>query len=190
MLMLAVNYDNTGYMRPGFPGLDMPDFALGAIKPVTYTYRPYFIPTSGNKKVEVLFESDEAKTRTVNIWYGVTIKMSFEGTLCKFGFSALLTTLTTALVLVTSASTIVTYMALYLFKASAKYTLLMYQYSEDFTAYKDHVANKKKERVDYASGELLLKKAAAKSLTEQEIYTLFLDHEFRMNKLDGRDPQL
>lgn len=116
--------------------------------------------------------------------------MSFEGTLCKFGFSALLTTLTTALVLVTSASTIVTYMALYLFKASAKYTLLMYQYSEDFTAYKDHVANKKKERVDYASGELLLKKAAAKSLTEQEIYTLFLDHEFRMNKLDGRDPQL
>merc|ERR1719272_2720229 len=107
MMMLSVNYDNTGAGRPGFPGLDFPSVMLGAVKPVTYSYRPYFIPTKENKKVEVMMNSDSSTKRTVNVWYGVTVKMSFEGNLVTFSLSKLLSAFTTGLVLLSSATTIV-----------------------------------------------------------------------------------
>jgi hypothetical protein len=201
MLMLSVDYANTGYGRPGIPGLDLPAFFLGAIKPITYTYRPYFIPTDSNKQVEVLFHNDDSKKRTVNIWYGMTVKLSFEGSLTKFSMTVLLSTLTTALVLLSSATTIVTYLALYLMKASDKYTLMMYQYTEDFSDYKELVARNSKYRqnephricpVSSPSG-LLLAQAhldESKELNAKEIIRILTDYEVRLNRLDGMDPEL
>jgi hypothetical protein len=200
MMMLAVSYENTGYGRPGIPHVDLPSFFMGEIKPITYTYRPYFIPTTHNKQVEVLFNSDDSKKRTVNIWYGVTVKLSFEGSLTVFSMTVLLSTLTTALVLLTSATTIVTYMALYVMKASDKYTLMMYQYTEDFSDYKDLVRINKKNckephkicPVSSPSG-LLLAQAhmdESKDLTPKEIIRILTDYEVRLNRLDGMDPEL
>merc|ERR1719183_350340 len=129
MLMLSVNYDNVGKMRPGIPGLPQ-------IKPITYTYRPYFVPAKRNKRVEVLQASDSAQERTVNIWYGVTVQLSFEGSIVVFSLTGLLHGFTTGLVLLSSATTIVIYLAIYVFKHKDKYLLQMYQYTEDMSEYK------------------------------------------------------
>merc|ERR1739848_682942 len=102
IVMLSINYDNTGNGRPGIPGLDLPSFMLGAIKPITYGYRPYFIPNNENKKVEALMSSDSSRTRVVNIWYGLTLKMSFEGRLVVFSTSKLLSSFTTGMLLLSS----------------------------------------------------------------------------------------
>jgi len=200
MLMLSVNYDNTGVGRPGFPYIDLPGLFLGAIKPITYTYRPYFIPTTTNKKVEVFFKSEQSTHRTVNVWFGVTVKLSFEGQLVKFSMTQLLTTLTTALVLLSSATTIVTYLALYVMKASDKYTLMMYQYTEDFSEYKDlmkmnrekKAANKPVCPVSSPSGLVLAKAYSGKDekLTNDELLEILTDYEIRLNRLDGVDPEL
>jgi hypothetical protein len=196
MMMLSINYDNTGMGRPGFPGLDFPSIFLGAVKPITYTYRPYFIPTTENKKVETITLSADSSERTVNVWYGVTVKMSFEGKLVKFGFSSLLSALTTALVLVTSATTMVTYAALYLFKASPKYELLMYQYSEDFSDWKNLHASAAKQNApgspDNCTGQTLAEVEMDKNrdLTQDEIKNILITYDLRLNKLDGKDPSL
>merc|ERR1719498_1340 len=129
-MMLTVNYENTGYMRPGIPGLP------GPIKPITYNYRPYFIPRKTNKRVEVKQTNDDSKERVVNIWYGVTVQMSFEGNIVEFSFSQLLHGMTTGLVLLSSATTLVIYIALYLHPRKEKYLLQMYQYTEDMSDYK------------------------------------------------------
>merc|ERR1719409_1165428 len=50
MLLIDVNYANDGYMRPNLP-------FLPEIKPITYTYRPYFIPTTRNEKYELVQHS-------------------------------------------------------------------------------------------------------------------------------------
>lgn len=193
ILMLSVSYDNTGYGRPGFPGLDMPSLWLGSVKPVTYSYRPYFIPTKTNKKVEVIHGSDSS-TRVVNIWYGVTVKMSFEGKLVMFTLSKLLTAFTTGLVLLSSASTIVIYLALYVFKDKAKYLVQMYQYTEDMSDYRGMVSSGIQTETHYATGEILLdvnrRQAQGRALTQDETLSILTDYEIRLNRLDGRDPEL
>lgn len=187
-LMLGINYDNTGKFRPGIPGLDMPFFSLGAIKPITYTYRPYFVPTKENKRVEVMQASDSATERTVNIWYGVTIQMSFEGKIVVFSFSQLLHGFTTGLVLLSSATTLVIYLALYVFKHSEKYQLQMFQYTEDMSRYMELPANR---NCSSFTGEYLLDaEAGNKTLTMEQITSILVDSEIRLNRLDGRDPKL
>jgi len=189
MLMLGINYDNTGYMRPGIPGLDMPSMSLGAIKPITYTYRPYFVPTKSNKRVEVIQGGgDDATKRTLNIWYGVTVKMSFEGKIVVFSMSQLLHGFTTGLVLLSSATTIVIYLALYIFKHSEKYGLQMYQFTEDMTNYNGLAA---KRDVSSFTGDMLMKAENAKTpLTLEQITGILVDSEIRLNRLDGRDPKM
>lgn len=105
------------------------------IKPITYQYRPYFLPTHENKIFQLMQTSDDAKTRTVDVWYGVTIKFQFNGRLVKFSWPELLKTLTTGLVLLSMATTLVAVTASYILPLSHKYQVLMYQLSEDFTDY-------------------------------------------------------
>jgi hypothetical protein len=198
MLMLSVSYDNTGPGRPGFPfmeGWGMDDVPLlGAIKEITYTYRPYFVPSNDNKKVEVKFDSDASKTRTVNVWYGITVKLSFEGKLVKFSAAAVFTALATALVLLTSATTIVTYGVLYL--GPTKYGLLMYQTSEDFTNWKEMRSNKSAtgafgKTVDYVTGQTLIEAMDKDEvLSKDQLLNILMAYEVRLNKLDGQDPHL
>lgn len=189
MMMLTVSYDNTGHWRPGFPGLDMMfgSIGMGAIKPITYTYRPYFVPTKANKRVEVQQASDKVTHRVVNIWYGVTVQYSFEGKLVEFSFAGLLKALTTGLVLLSSATTIVIYFALYVAKYKDKYLGQMYQFTEDMSNYKklDH----KKEAVSSWSADKMLLAAEGK-LTLDDIQEIMIDTEIRLNRLDGRDPQM
>jgi len=193
MLMLSVSYENMGPMRPGIPGIDMPSFLLGAIKPITYTYRPYFIPTQSNKRVEVLQESDSSTSRTVNVWYGVTVQMSFEGQVVVFSFSQLLHGFTTGLVLLSSATSIVVALAIYVFPHKEKYLLQMYQYTEDMSDYKSLPHDK----LDVTShtGKYLhdARKATgseSSELTNQQITDILVDYEIRLNRIDGRDPKL
>jgi hypothetical protein len=67
MLLLDVNYNNNGYLRPGIPGTEA--FGMG-IKPVTYIYRPYFVPTNKNLKYQLVQGSDHSETRYRHlVWY-------------------------------------------------------------------------------------------------------------------------
>jgi len=192
MLMLSVDYDNTGTGRPGLPGLDLPAFFLGSIKPVTYTYRPYFIPTKSNKRVEVLQASDASATRTVNIWYGVTVQMSFDGRVVEFSFSQLLHGFTTGLVLLSSATTLVVCLALYVCKHKEKYLLQMYQYTEDMSEYKElplsnlNFTSFTGKRLHDCRG----KGGDTGELSNKEITDILVDYEIRLNRVDGRDPKL
>merc|ERR1719174_2746274 len=75
ILLLDVNYANNQLMRPGFHGL------LGeslAVKPVTYMYRPYFIPSRENKVNQMIQVADDASSRIVDEWFGITIKFQFN----------------------------------------------------------------------------------------------------------------
>jgi hypothetical protein len=191
ILMLSVAYDNTGTGRPGFPGLNIPPL-LGAIKPITYSYRPYFVPSHDNKKIEVQFVSDAAKNRVVNVWYGITVKLSFEGKLVIFSYSALFSHLATALVLLASATTVVTYGVLYC--GPSKYGLLMYQVSEDFSDWRHlrelgHTVESKP--VDYVTGHKILQAIKdSNKLSDEDILSILACYEVRLNKLDGKDPHL
>lgn len=196
MMMLSVNYANTGYMRPGIPGIDFPALSLGAVKPITYTYRPYFIPKKSNKRVEVKQSSDTSQERIVNVWYGVTVQMSFEGAIVEFSFSQLLHGLTTGLVLLSSATTIVIYIALYLHPRKEKYLLQMYQYTEDMSWYKDLKAKRAKQHMDtvpalhYTGKTLLSARKPRRKLEDNEILDILTDYEVRLNRCDGMDPEL
>jgi len=189
LMMLAIGYDNSGPWRPGLPGLNLP--FVGAIKPITYTYRPYFLPTKHNRRVEVQMSLDSASHRVVNIWYGVTIQMSFEGTLVKFAMAELLKVLTTGIVLLSTATTIVVSLAIYVLKDREKYLLQIYQVTEIMKDYKK--LDKTKEPVTSFTGDLL-KSARGSSadgeLTNREITDILVDYEIRLNRVDGRDPKL
>merc|ERR1719352_1510297 len=103
--MVSVDYTNHGYLRPNLP-------MTPAVKPVTYSYRPFFMPQQKNVKFNVRHSPTDKTKRSVDATYGLTIRLEFQGTLVKFTWKELLTALTTGLVLVTSASTIVLYLAL------------------------------------------------------------------------------
>lgn len=138
--------------------------------------------------MEVMQASDSATERTVNIWYGVTIQMSFEGKIVVFSFSQLLHGFTTGLVLLSSATTLVIYLALYVFKHSEKYQLQMFQYTEDMSRYMELPANR---NCSSFTGEYLLDaEAGNKTLTMEQITSILVDSEIRLNRLDGRDPKL
>jgi hypothetical protein len=191
LLMLTVGYDNTGTMRPGIPGLDIP--FIGAIKPITYTYRPYFIPTHRNKRVEVQMSADSSDKRVVNIWYGVTIQMSFEGKLVKFEFAELLKAFTTGLVLLSTATTIVVALATYVLKDKDKYLLQIYQFTEDMSHYSTFCKNNPSAPVTSFTGDLLKKARGSDAngeLSLKEITDILVDYEVRLNRVDGRDPKL
>lgn len=197
MLLLDVNYANTGKMRPGVPG--MPDNYQ--LKPVTYEYRPYFVPTKENTKFELVEKSDSAGTRTVDVWYGITLKMQFNGELVAFKWAKILKAMTTGLVLLSMATTIVTAMAAYVMPLQDKYNLLMYQMSEDFSDYKtarQHMrANNKYEKAPamFATGDLINSKLdkdgnPVSELTNAEIVKTLCANEMRLTRLDGMDPKL
>jgi hypothetical protein len=130
-VLLDVNYMNNGYGRPGFPGLP----ESFQIKPITYRYRPYFAPAKHNVKYELLQDGDDSDSRIINIWYGISIKMQFNGEIVKFTFAKLLSALTTGLVLITSAATLVLYTATFLMPLAKTYSTMIYQISEDMTDY-------------------------------------------------------
>jgi hypothetical protein len=191
LLMLTVGYDNTGTMRPGIPGLAIP--FIGAIKPITYTYRPYFVPTKHNKRIEVQMSADSAEKRVVNVWYGVTIQMSFEGKLVKFEFAELLKAFTTGLVLLSTATTIVVALATFVFKDKDKYLLQIYQFTEDMSHYNKFCKNNPSAPVTSFTGDLLKKargKDANGELSLKEVTDILVDYEVRLNRVDGRDPKL
>jgi hypothetical protein len=194
MLMLEVSYDNTAYYRPGFgtPGM--------LVKPITYTYRPSFVPTAENYKYQVVQKGDRSKDRVVDIWYGITIRMTFNGELVKFQFAKLLTALTTGLVLLSSASTLVLYLAAYVLPLAEKYGLLLYQLSEDFTDYSHLKAatavssqHGKSAKSMYWVGNLLLKKLEAKEkggnwkVDQNELKAILTTTEMRLNRMDAMD---
>jgi hypothetical protein len=193
ILMLDVNYDNTALLRPGF---GLPSWA---IKPVTYTYRAHFFPAAENLKYQLVQQGDASNNRVVDMWYGVSIRMTFNGELVKFQASKLLTAMTTGLVLLATASTIVTMLALYVLPLKEKYLLLMYQYSEDFSDYialKGFMKGKKSESMYWVGQYLLDKlegvdhsgKEISKEIEPDKLKQILCTYEMRLNRLDGMDP--
>lgn len=206
ILMLDVNYDNTAYMRPGF--------GPWPVKPITYTYRPSFVPTAENYKYQLVEKHGTSDTRVVDIWYGISIRMTFNGELVKFQFHAFLTALTAGLVLLSSASTLVLYLAAYVLPCAEKYCLLLYQLSEDFSDYVQLTRTMSEDNIKpqsmYWVGKLLLRKlqelkaidegktpkqsgAGPKDdgiLTPAEINAILVTTEMRLNRLDGMDPPM
>lgn len=208
IILLDVDYANDGKLRPGFPG--SPDSL--AIKPITYTYRPYFVPSTKNSHYQLIQESDHADKRVIDVWYGVTIKMQFNGKLVAYSNAGLLAGLTSGLVLLTMASTIVSALASFVLPLKEKYTNLMYQMSEDFSNYKvlrhellDDGASKWNDKLSvYASGTKLQNCVEASSgaiksdvswdsgpiANNKQMIELFTLMETRLNRLDGMDLRL
>mmetsp|Transcript_47126 Transcript_47126/g.74446 ORF Transcript_47126/g.74446 Transcript_47126/m.74446 type:complete len:592 (-) Transcript_47126:167-1942(-) len=192
LLLLDVNYDNFGYLRPGITIGGFP--SSFNLKPITYTYRAYFLPMRTNVKIQLIGDGDFPHKRTVDKWYGVTIKMQFNGKLVMYSTSEVLTALSSGLILVTSATTLVMYLAAYLLPLKEKYCLLMYQLSEDFSDYifmKHNRTNKDRAQSSYATGQLILDKlqSADQSLTNKEKLQILCAYEMRLNRLDGMDPK-
>jgi hypothetical protein len=194
MLLLDVDYSNVGMMRPGIPGLP-------PIKPTTYTYRPYFIPTNQNTRFEMVEQLDYPDKRVVDIWYGVTIKMQFNGEIVAFTWAKLLSGLTSGLVLLTMATTLVTYAALYVMPSSEKYNWCMFQMSEDFSNFKSLRARlmmdaKWDTRTSgFATGKKIedhLKDdgTMANKLSNKELLQILSMIEVRCNRMDGIDTRM
>jgi len=209
MMLLDVDYANDGYQRPGIP---IPGFP--GIKPITYMYRPYFVPTNRNQMFQLVEESDHADIRTIDIWYGITIKMQFNGKLVAFTWVKMLKALTAGLVLLTMASTLVVYIASYLMPMQEKYNALMYQMSEDMSSY----ANLRQSRSScigsymnplgllddkawlsmesvFMTGTMLWKYlseqgAPNKELPNSEIIKILCMNEVRLNRLDAMDTRM
>jgi len=200
MLLLDVDYSNTGKLRPGLPGLP----EQYQIKPITYLYRPYFVPTNANEKYQLLAQSDHAEWRIVDIWYGVTIKMQFNGQLVVFSWSKVLKALTSGLVLLSMATTLVCYAASYVLPLQEKYNALMYQMSEDFSQFgalrKSYLDKNlgdawKKRTSVFASGTTLMKHlnpdgSVAKEINNVDIIRILATTEMRLNRLDAMDPRM
>jgi len=192
--LLDVDYSNDGYNRPGLPMTP----EMYQIKPITYMYRPHFVPTTRNEKYQLVERSDYSDKRTIDIWSGVTIKMQFNGKLVAFTWSKVLSALTTGLVLLSMATTIVSALASYVLPLKEKYSLLMYQMSEDFSDFNvmgRYAKDFKKLPSVFATGDLLLDKLQAdgtpnKELTNAEIIRILCLTEMRLNRLDGQDPRL
>jgi len=198
VLLLDVNYANDGIGRSGIPGLQSISPVDTTIKPITYSYRPYFVPTNMNKKSQLTQASDTATTRTVDIWYGITIKMQFNGQLVAFSWSKVLKALTTGLVLLTMATTITTALASYILPLKEKYKLLMFQMSEDFSDFSHLRAAKgeagiEKMTANFVSGDLLKETLgpdgrAKQELPNPELVQILAITEMRLGRLDGMDP--
>lgn len=212
MLLLDVNYNNNGYLRPGFPGTSA--FNMG-IKPVTYLYRPYFVPTNKNLKYQLVQGSDHSETRTIDIWYGITIKMQFNGQLVQFTMAKLLKSLTAGLVLLTAATSLVVALASYLLPLQEKYNGLMYQMSEDLSDYKKFRSDRvgclgsfinplgmldgakawSVMQSTFVSGTMLWKYLSTdgtpnKELPNSEIIKILCMNEMRLNRLDAMDTRI
>jgi len=198
VLLLDVNYANDGIGRPGLPGLQSLIPVDTTIKPVTYSYRPYFVPTNNNQRSQITESGDEAKTRTVDIWYGITIKMQFNGKLVAFSWSKVLQALTTGLVLLTMAATITTAMAAFVMPLKEKYNFIMYQMSEDYSDF-GHLRAKKgaagvdEMKANFVTGDLLLQNLNAdgtpkEEMTNADLVKILCVTEMRLNRLDGMDP--
>jgi len=198
MLLLDVDYSNVGTSRPGIPGLP-----FGQLKPITYLYRPYFIPSTSNTRSQLIQASDDADERVIDVWYGLTVKMQFNGQLVVFSWSELLTALTSGLVLLTAATTLVTYLAIYVLPNKEKYNQLIFQTSEDFTNYKtmrDNNGGKspedwKKRGSTFASGAILEEYIGADGnptqvMTNEDIVNFLVIAETRLNRMDGMDTRM
>jgi hypothetical protein len=205
MLLLDVDYDNFGYLRPGIPGLP----SSMDIKPVTYSYRPYFVATNKNTRYQLMQGSHDSETRIVDIWYGVTIKMQFNGQLVMFSFTGLLKALTAGLVLLSAATSLVVALAAYVMPLNEKYNGVMYQMSEDLSPYSDHRAphvggcgklmnplgmcDAKQEFQDrehtFPTSEILLDKLGGE-ISNEEIIKILCMAECRLNRLDAMDTRM
>merc|ERR1712048_1268485 len=109
------------------------------------------------------------------------------GKIVEFTFAQMLTGLTTGLVLLSSATTIVVLLATNVFKNKDKFLLQIYQFTEDMSNYKmlDH----DREYPQSFTGEMLFK-AQGSALNNQQITEILGDYEVRLNRLDGRDAKL
>jgi len=196
MMLIDVDYSNIGTMRPGFPGLP----ESFAVKPITYLYRPYFVPSTENSQFQLVQSSDHADTRVIDVWYGITLKMQFNGQLVVFSWSGVITALTSGLVLLTMATTLVTYLAMYVLPLKEKYCQLIYQMSEDFSNYgalRSEMKGFKDAKSIFATGTLLQDKVADDGtikaetpLSDEEILELVAVCEMRLNRMDGMDTKM
>lgn len=213
MLLLDVDYSNNGYLRPGIPLLPS---SLGMdIKPITYMYRPYFVPTNKNEKFQLVEESDHAEERVIDIWYGLTIKMQFNGQLVVFTWSKVLKALTAGLVLLSMASTLVVSAASYILPMNEKYNALMYQMSEDMSNFKEMRGSRvsclgniinplglldgseawAKMQSTFCTGSKLWEHVAAngepsKEMVNADIVKILCMNEVRLNRLDAMDTRV
>merc|ERR1712194_223487 len=107
--------------------------------------------------------------------------------------SDLLTAFTTGLVLLSSATTLVIMLAIYVFPLAQKFGLCMYQLSEDFTDYKSLKATSKFPdlKAHAFSGDILRKALTQnRNLTQEETLDILTFYEMRLNRSDGVDPLL
>jgi len=194
MLLLAVEYSNVGKFHPGIPVPSFLHRLIKPIKPVTYTYRPYLAPTPCKKRYQVIYKGDDEHTRTIMKWYGIEIKMNFNGQLVKFSWTRLLITLTAGFVLMSLATTSVDFLACYILPSKEVYKILKYQVSEDLS---DFHLMRDRENMEslYPTGDLLLSKLnengeVCNELTQKELLQVLVATEIRLSRLDGADPKM
>jgi len=195
LLMVEVDYTNFVPMRPGIPVPKFMEFLSAPIKPVTYTYRPYLIPSNVLTRNQVIPSAD-GKTRTVEVWYGLQIRMDFAGKMVAFDITEMIAAMTTGLVLMTAATAFVDSVMTFLMPLKDKYKLLKYQVSEDFHDAKTLHAKAAEKKVELKSGfacsDLMLSKLSPQGtlkqgadMSKKELIYMLTTQDIRLNRLDG-----
>jgi len=193
MLIVEVDYTNFVKLRPGFPVPSFLEKIFSPIKPVTYTYRPFFIPSNTMKRNQIK-QSEDGKKRIIETWYGLEIRMEFDGKVVKFDWTAVLAAMTTGLVLLSIATTLTDLIMTKLMPLKDKYNILKYQSSENFhdCVILKHHHGGGELKSGYPTSDLLLSKLdedgePRSELTNTELINVLNSTEIRLSRLDGVD---
>jgi len=203
-LILSIDYGNTGKMRPGLPDSIMQYLGplasvLKPIKPITYVYRPYFLPAYQFRNVVNSRPPTYPKERVVEEWHGIQVNVLFHGKLVAFDFNELLAVLTTSLTLLAASVLMVDMFACYnpFSSVAPKYKTLKFQPSEDFTNFFELDAHKKGPlKSTTPSSALLLSKLTEAGkvkpgyegkISDEDLVKLLNFYEMRLNRLDAMD---
>eukprot|EP00451_Oxyrrhis_marina_P030928 CAMPEP_0204363962 /NCGR_PEP_ID=MMETSP0469-20131031/40759_1 /ASSEMBLY_ACC=CAM_ASM_000384 /TAXON_ID=2969 /ORGANISM="Oxyrrhis marina" /LENGTH=622 /DNA_ID=CAMNT_0051352777 /DNA_START=5 /DNA_END=1873 /DNA_ORIENTATION=+ len=214
-LILSIDYSNVGKKRPGLPWTimqylpgplkDVFEPFNSPIKPITYTYRPYFLPAYRFRDIVSTRPPTYPKERIVEEWHGIQVNVLFHGKLVAFDFNELLAVLTTSLALLAFSVLMVDMFACHnpFSSLAPKYKTLKFQPSEDFTNFlllhshfdpKGPSANPRTNelRSTTPSSDLLLTKLDDKGkviddIAQEELVKLLNFYEMRLNRLDAMD---
>jgi len=183
VIVMTISYTNKAFLDP-----------LGKA-PIHYQISAAMLPMNEYKK---MYGEVNEKGRVVTNVHGIALVMTVHGVLHEFCISYMLTVLTTSLVLLSSAAVIVDSIMMYVLPSKAKYSILKYQLSQDFSkVLKDATIAKELQKKVHGHQQHLVdciteegKHVFPSPLLEEES-TLLLNYlvkvEQRLNRIDGFD---
>mmetsp|Transcript_22653 Transcript_22653/g.51761 ORF Transcript_22653/g.51761 Transcript_22653/m.51761 type:complete len:638 (+) Transcript_22653:75-1988(+) len=127
ILMIDVVYNN----------VKLWDFFGSQQRNITYTYRPRYVPTRGYKRMYIERSGDE---RVLHNFHGFNVDVVVQGNLVTFDPQHLLLVLTTSVTLLALSHFFVDNLATKVLPLRAKFKLLKFQQTEDFSDYRRRVA--------------------------------------------------